>query len=363
MKFLYLDTMDLAHLAGDMTTNRLDQFKNTLQNARASLVLSKFHMMEAIGVGIHDAKTRFTRFLDAGIVPLVFQEDPRDAELRFLKTLIVADYEAPFTMAFRELTPDSLEQDLREAAQEYAQIREIHSTAAISEFFSVQANPGSHRVRIFDTIKQIEKALPDPDFGTRITAAMELNLSESYDEATQKRFLKKTKATIATAAERARPYTATIPSDPAQILANLREHLANEEVDIAGADCDMTWGDYEELVMIRQRGRDVCGWAVPSVAVSCMAANRIPFMIDTMRHLDIQRIAEPGDYMDSQHAMHLPFTSIMTADKRTVMWLQASKNEMIAEHAKRIFRGGNLENLNIALEALLVAPDAASRGE
>lgn len=125
----------------------------------------------------------------------------------------------------------------------------------------------------------------------------------------------------------------------------------------------MTWGDYEELVMIRQRGRDACNWAIPPAVVSFMVANRIPFILDTMRHLDIQRITEPGDYMDSQHAMHLPFTSVMTADKRTVEWLQAAKNERIAEHAKRIFRGGNTENLNIALEALSVAPDAANRGE
>ncbi len=158
MKLLYLDTMDLSHLTSNTNTNTLDQLKNTLQDAQASLVLSKFHMVEAIGLGIHDAKARFMRFLEAGIVPLVFQDDPPDAELRFLKQLIEHDDGTPLVLAFRELNPDSLEQELQDASQEYAQIREALSIAATSEFFSIQANPRSHRIRIFDTIKQIENS-------------------------------------------------------------------------------------------------------------------------------------------------------------------------------------------------------------
>ena len=121
-----------------------------------------------------------------------------------------------------------------------------------------------------------------------------------------------------------------------------------------------------DIVRVRSRQYMVEGVDLPPhptdstlVRLSCLeeflVANRIPFAIDA------QRVSEPGDFMDSGHAMHLPFVSVMTADKRTVEWLQASKNKTIAQHAARIYRGGNVDNFKAALQALNSSPVFGTR--
>ncbi len=361
MKLLYLDTMDLGRLGDGKWGGALDELARTLQGTDAVLVLSHLHLTEAVGIGVEGAHARFSRILDAGIQPLLFNEDPRDAELAYLKALF-EDQQAPSAaFSFHEMTRANLGGWLDDAACGYAELRELHSGVATAEFFSVRANARSHLVRVADTLAEVERTLANPDLEAQWAKAQELDLAGGYDAATLKRFAKANGESVSEVINRLRPQVAGGREATEDVLRSLREMLDEYDIDLYGDDQGISWGELLELVMIRKRAMETLSWLPPRAVVEFLVANRIPFAIDAMRHLDTQRVSEPGDLMDSGHAMHLPCVSVMTADKRTVEWLRASKNQRIAQHAARIYRGGNVDNLKAALQALDTSPVFGTR--
>jgi hypothetical protein len=296
--------------------------------------------------------------MDAGIAPQLFAQDPRDVELSYFHQMVTQKTAANLAVGFQSMTPIQLDLWLEEAASSYAEIRQVTSAGALGEFFDVQANSRSHTQRVRDTMAQIENALGTPGFEEQVDNMLrEFDLGGRFDEATHRRFAKSTGRPLGEVIDELRPQVAELAPAPAQILDMLNTMFADYGLDIEAADSDLTWGGLVELAMIRLRARDCCGWEVPRAVVQFLVANRVPFELAAARHLDPQRVAEPGDQLDGLHAIHLPFVSVMTADKRTVSWLRASKNDRIASHAERLFPGGNPKNLEAALEALRVAPD------
>lgn len=358
MKLLYLDSMDLARLGDGKWPELLGALASTLTETGSVLVLSHAHLVEAVGIGVEGARARFVRLMDAGIAPQLFAQDPRDAELFYFFQMVTQETVPNLSMGFHSMTPIQLDLWLDESESNYAELRQVTTVGALGEFFGVQANPRSHNQRVRDTMAQIERALGTPGFEEQFDITLrELDLEGRFDEATHRRFAKSTWRRLGEVIDELRPQVAELVPAPETVLDTLNTMFADYGLDIEGADSDLTWGRLVELAMIRQRGRDCCDWEVPKAVVQFLVANRIPFELDAVRHLDSQRVAEAGDQLDGVHAMHLPFASVMTADKRTVSWLRSSKNDRIASHAARLFPGGNPKNLEAALEALRVAPD------
>jgi hypothetical protein len=177
--------------------------------------------------------------LDAGIGPLLFGGDPRDAELRYIKSQVENEASPPLSMRFHELTIELLDGQLDEAASGYRELRDLHSCVAIGESFGIRANSRSHSHKVADTLLHAERALTNPDFEAQWTKVLECDPAGSFDAATFRRLA------------------------PAETLQTLRDTLEEYEIHINGDDRNMTWGDVLELLIIRKRAVDSLDWMPP----------------------------------------------------------------------------------------------------
>lgn len=362
MKFLYLDSMDIANLGdrkwGDAA---LVELASVLTETNTRLFVSEYHLLEA--ACIENPKERFLSFLSFGIVPLLCTDDPRDIEIDQIYRMARTGSEVPASVHFIELNSDELDARLEEAATQYDESREVSRTIAMAEFFSIRANAKSHDIKIATTLGLIEQSLADFDAEAGRKAVLELELADHIDIRFHKRFADAAGETIEETVDKLRDaLERAVSTPPEEVLQNLRGILEDYGVENSEVEGGMTWGEFLELVAVRGRAPDWEEGHFPRAFIPFLIANRIPYALESARRRDAERVSEAGDLLDGAHAMHLCLCNVMTADKRTVGWLNQSPNPRIRAAASgRLFRGGTLANLRAALDALRVAKDTAEQ--
>jgi len=369
MKLLYLDSNDIANLGdgkyGDDTIVRL---KDALDQAGASLAVSHFHIIEAVGSDVGEARWR--RILDAGIEAEAFVGDVRDHELVTAATTLgdaTAQTHAPRVPL--RLVIDVMFADAR---AHYDELRSIHRGTATASFLSIQGDDmarkpdfKSYDKKVVDLLAEIDTVANRLD--GKITAAkvrgvdLGASVRNKRGAGVDKLFQENLGHRLDDVIEAQRSAMVAMlrePNPAAESAAQIRGFLRDANIELKGKAKNLKVGQLMEVSVICQRAAGL-GVRFAYSDMERLLVNRIPHVLDYYRRRDPNRMTEVGDELDGDHLTYLPFVSLMTADGRTVNWIKQTKLPKLLAVVKRLSPGGSRELFDAVLKRLDTAIDLA----